>query len=110
MDSVQKTLPEWMNDERYLSLICMDADDIERAGDAYGAPDPRPTRARKTSRSGHRHARRPSAKMLVHKIEEIEGVKVPLGKLDISFYRDDFCDPYVPLRSIPPTSRLASTA
>ena len=28
--------------------------------------------------------------MLVHKIEEIEGVKVPLGKLDISFYRDDF--------------------
>ena len=30
------------------------------------------------------------AKMLVHKIEEIEGVKVPLGKLDISFYRDDF--------------------
>ena len=30
------------------------------------------------------------AKQLVDKIEEIEGVKVPLGKLDISFYRDDF--------------------
>ncbi len=30
------------------------------------------------------------AHRLVHKIEEIEGVSVPLGKLDISFYRDDF--------------------
>ncbi|MBR5259278.1 MAG: bifunctional pyr operon transcriptional regulator/uracil phosphoribosyltransferase PyrR [Eggerthellaceae bacterium] len=30
------------------------------------------------------------AKMLVDKIEQIEGVRVPLGKLDISFYRDDY--------------------
>ena len=30
------------------------------------------------------------ARMLVEKIEEIEGVKVPFGHLDISFYRDDF--------------------
>ena len=30
------------------------------------------------------------AKKLADKIEEIEGTKVPLGKLDISFYRDDF--------------------
>ena len=30
------------------------------------------------------------AKKLAQKIESIEGVKVPLGKLDISFYRDDF--------------------
>ena len=30
------------------------------------------------------------AKRLVDKIEEIEGVRVPLGRLDISFYRDDF--------------------
>ena len=30
------------------------------------------------------------AKKLVEKIEEIEGVRVPLGRLDISFYRDDF--------------------
>ena len=30
------------------------------------------------------------AKNLVDKIEEIEGVRVPLGRLDISFYRDDF--------------------
>jgi pyrimidine operon attenuation protein/uracil phosphoribosyltransferase len=27
---------------------------------------------------------------LTRKIEEIEGTKVPLGRLDISFYRDDF--------------------
>lgn len=30
------------------------------------------------------------AKMLAERIESIEGVKVPLGKLDISFYRDDY--------------------
>ena len=30
------------------------------------------------------------AKRLVDKIREIEGVDVPLGRLDISFYRDDF--------------------
>ena len=30
------------------------------------------------------------AKKLVDKIESIEGIRVPLGRLDISFYRDDF--------------------
>ena len=30
------------------------------------------------------------AKRLVEKLEEIEGVRLPLGRLDISFYRDDF--------------------
>ncbi len=30
------------------------------------------------------------AKRLAEKIEHIEGTKVPLGRLDISFYRDDF--------------------
>ncbi len=30
------------------------------------------------------------AEMLVDKIEQIEGAKVPLGHLDISFYRDDY--------------------
>ena len=30
------------------------------------------------------------AKMLVDRIEQIEGVRVPLGLLDISLYRDDF--------------------
>ena len=30
------------------------------------------------------------ARRLVDKIEQIEGVRVPFGRLDISFYRDDF--------------------
>ncbi|MFC2647054.1 MAG: bifunctional pyr operon transcriptional regulator/uracil phosphoribosyltransferase PyrR [Coriobacteriaceae bacterium] len=30
------------------------------------------------------------AKELAQKIDEIEGVKLPIGSLDISFYRDDF--------------------
>ncbi len=36
------------------------------------------------------------AKMLAAKIEAIEGVKVPLGALDISFYRDDFMTHFAP--------------
>lgn len=31
----------------------------------------------------------PLAKMIAQKIEEVEGVKVPVGILDITFYRDD---------------------
>ena len=36
------------------------------------------------------------AKKLADKIEEIEGVKVPLGRLDISFYRDDYLTHFSP--------------
>ena len=36
------------------------------------------------------------AKRLVDKIEAIEGVRPPLGKLDISFYRDDFATHFAP--------------
>ena len=36
------------------------------------------------------------AKRLVEKIEQIEGTKVPLGSLDISFYRDDFLTNFAP--------------
>ena len=36
------------------------------------------------------------AKRLAEKIEQIEGTKVPLGKLDISFYRDDFATHFAP--------------
>lgn len=36
------------------------------------------------------------AKRLAEKIEEIEGAKVPLGSLDISFYRDDFVINFAP--------------
>ena len=36
------------------------------------------------------------ARALAARIEQIEGVKVPLGKLDISFYRDDFATHLAP--------------
>lgn len=36
------------------------------------------------------------AKMLRERIEQIEGIRVPLGKLDISFYRDDFMTHFAP--------------
>ena len=36
------------------------------------------------------------AKRLASRIESIEGVSVPLGKLDISFYRDDFQTYFAP--------------
>ncbi len=36
------------------------------------------------------------AKRLQDKIERIEGVRLPLGKLDISFYRDDFMTHFAP--------------
>ncbi len=36
------------------------------------------------------------AKKLQARIEQIEGVKLPLGKLDISFYRDDFATHFSP--------------
>lgn len=36
------------------------------------------------------------AKRLADKIEEIEGTKVPLGSLDISFYRDDYLTMFAP--------------
>ncbi len=49
------------------------------------------------------------AKKLAEEIKEIEGVDVPLGSLDISFYRDDYATNFAP-RSTPPTFPLASTA
>lgn len=36
------------------------------------------------------------AKRLAEKIAAIEGISVPLGKLDISFYRDDFATHFAP--------------
>lgn len=86
-----------MNDESMVKSVCMDADDIERAV----------TRMAHQILEANKGAENLAlvgivtrgdllAKMLVHKIEEIEGVKVPLGKLDISFYRDDFATHLAP--------------
>lgn len=36
------------------------------------------------------------ARRIVDEIEQIEGVRVPLGSLDISFYRDDFATNFAP--------------
>ena len=74
-----------------LKTICMDADEIERSL----------TRIAHQILEANKGADNIAlvgivtrgdllAKRLADKIEQIEGVKVPLGRLDISFYRDDF--------------------
>ena len=80
-----------MNDESMVKSVCMDADDIERAVTRMAHQIPEANKgAENLALVGIVTRGDLLAKMLVHKIEEIEGVKVPLGKLDISFYRDDF--------------------
>ena len=69
----------------------MDADGDRPGADAHRARDPRGEQGRRRPRARrHRDARRarsrsgsPSAS------REIEGTEVPVGTLDISFYRDD---------------------
>ena len=74
-----------------LKTICMDAEEVERSL----------TRIAHQILEANRGAQGIAvvgivtrgdllAKRLVDKIEQIEGVRVPLGRLDISFYRDDF--------------------
>ena len=74
-----------------LKTVCMDADEIERSL----------TRIAHQILEANKGADNIAlvgivtrgdllAKRLADKIEQIEGVKVPLGRLDISFYRDDF--------------------
>lgn len=80
-----------MNDEAKIKSVCMDADEIERSL----------TRIAHQILEHNKGAGNIAivgivtrgdllAKQLAEKIEQIEGTKVPLGKLDISFYRDDF--------------------
>lgn len=77
--------------------VCMDADEIERAL----------TRMAHQILENNHGAKNLAlvgivtrgdllAKRLQEKIEEIEGTNVPLGKLDISFYRDDFATHLAP--------------
>ncbi len=77
--------------------VCMDADEIERAltrmahqilENNHGAEN--------LALVGIVTRGDLLAKRLQEKIEEIEGTKVPLGKLDISFYRDDFATHLAP--------------
>lgn len=80
-----------MNDNDNVKSVCMDAEEIERSL----------TRIAHQILEHNKGAGNIAivgivtrgdllAKKLAEKIEEIEGAKVPLGKLDISFYRDDF--------------------
>lgn len=86
-----------MTDASVLKSVCMDADEIERS----------------ITRIAHQilEANHGSdniavvgivtrgdllAKRLQKKLEEIEGKPVPMGRLDISFYRDDFATHFSP--------------
>ena len=80
-----------MNDAGNVKSICMDAGEIERSL----------TRIAHQILEANKGAEGLAlvgivtrgdllAKKLADKIAEIEGTEVPLGKLDISFYRDDF--------------------
>lgn len=83
--------------ENVVKSICMDADEVERA----------------LTRIAHQILEKNKgadnialvgivtrgdllAKRLAIKIKEIEGVEVPFGRLDISFYRDDFATHFSP--------------
>ncbi|WP_165171619.1 MULTISPECIES: bifunctional pyr operon transcriptional regulator/uracil phosphoribosyltransferase PyrR [unclassified Adlercreutzia] len=86
-----------MNENSLVKSVCMDASEIERSI----------TRIAHQILEANKGAQGIAlvgivtrgdllAKKLACKIEEIEGVKVPLGKLDISFYRDDFMTHFAP--------------
>ncbi|MDO4291286.1 MAG: bifunctional pyr operon transcriptional regulator/uracil phosphoribosyltransferase PyrR [Eggerthellaceae bacterium] len=86
-----------MNEKNLVKSVCMDANEIERSL----------TRMAHQILEANKGAARIAlvgivtrgdllAKALARKIEEIEGVSVPLGKLDISFYRDDFMTHFAP--------------
>lgn len=80
-----------MTEEIMVKNVCMDADEIERSltriahqilENNHGAGN--------IALVGIVTRGDLLAKRLAEKIADIEGTKVPLGSLDISFYRDDF--------------------
>ena len=86
-----------MNDSSKVKSICMDAEEIERSL----------TRIAHQILENNKGAANIAlvgivtrgdllAKKLVEKIEAIEGTKVPYGRLDISFYRDDYATHFAP--------------
>ena len=86
-----------MNDTSKVKSICMDAEEIERSL----------TRIAHQILESNKGAANIAlvgivtrgdllAKKLVEKIESIEGTKVPYGRLDISFYRDDYATHFAP--------------
>lgn len=86
-----------MSETGAIKNVCMDADDIERCL----------TRIAHQILEANEGAENLAivgivtrgdllAKRLAEKIEAIEGVSVPIGKLDISFYRDDYAIHFSP--------------
>lgn len=80
-----------MNDAGNVKSICMDAGEIERSLTRIAHQILETNKgAGNIALIGIVTRGDLLAKRLAEKIEAIEGTKVPLGKLDISFYRDDF--------------------
>lgn len=86
-----------MTDAGTVKNVCMNADEIERSLTRIAH------QILETNKGAHNLAlvgivTRGDllAKRLADKIEAIEGTKVPMGKLDISFYRDDFATHFAP--------------
>ena len=78
-------------DGQTIKNVCMDADDIERAVTRIAHQIlERNHGAQNLALVGIVTRGDLLAKRLADKIFEIEGVRIPLGRLDISFYRDDF--------------------
>ena len=69
-----------MNDAGTVKTVCMDADEIERSL----------TRIAHQILETNKGAGNIALVGIVTRGDLLEGTKVPLGKLDISFYRDDF--------------------
>ena len=71
--------------------VCMDADEVERALTRIAHQILEKNKgASNIGLAGIVTRGDLLAKRLVDKIEAIEGVRIPFGRLDISFYRDDF--------------------
>lgn len=80
-----------MSDASTVKNVCMDADEIERSLTRMAHQILETNKgAGNIALVGIVTRGDLLAKRLAEKIEQIEGTKVPLGKLDISFYRDDF--------------------
>lgn len=80
-----------MNDSSYVKSVCMTEDEIDRAITRIAHQILETNKgAENLALVGIVTRGDILAKKLRDRIEQIEGVKVPLGKLDISFYRDDF--------------------
>ena len=86
-----------MNDAGTVKTVCMDADEIERSLTRIAHQILETNKgAGNIALVGIVTRGDLLAKRLAEKIEAIEGTKVPLGKLDISFYRDDFATHFAP--------------